>query len=81
MYYENKTIRVTGTFKPVLLLLGALAAPFAVFALPGGLGFKDAVWWFVMFAMLGALVGTIVGHLIDSLVDDFRQYRRESSEA
>lgn len=69
MYYEYRYVRVDGTFKVALLVLGAVAAPFALFLLPGSeLAAFDVFAWGVLLSMTGALVGTIVGYVIDSVI-------------
>lgn len=76
MYYEYRYVRVDGTFKVVLLVLGAVAAPFALFLLPGTeLAAGDVLAWGILLAMTGALAGTIVGYVIDSTVARIRARR------
>ena len=76
MYYEYRYVRVDGTFKVVLLVLGAFAAPFALFLLPASeLAAGDLIAWAVLLALTGALVGTILGYTIDAVVARIRTWR------
>jgi uncharacterized membrane protein YdjX (TVP38/TMEM64 family) len=69
MYYESRYVVLDGTFKPALTLLGAVAAPFALFLLPRPVGTViDMLAWGLILALMGALVGTVVGALIDSAI-------------
>lgn len=74
MYYEYRYVRVNGTAKLVMLVLGAVVAPFALLLLPAdGLSGGDLVAWVLILGMLGALAGTIVGYAIDSLAARLRR--------
>lgn len=76
MYYEYRYVRVDGTFKIALLVLGAVVAPFSLFLLPGTeLAVGDVLAWAILLAMTGALVGTIIGYVIDSMIERFRSRR------
>lgn len=68
MYYEYRYVRVDGKAKLVMLVLGAVLAPFALLLLPAGeLSGGDVVAWVLILGMLGALAGTIIGYAIDSV--------------
>lgn len=73
MYYEHRFVRVDGTFKVALLVVGAVVAPFALFLLPAReLRSGDVFAWAILLAMTGALIGTIIGYMIDRLILRFR---------
>ena len=74
MYSEYRYVRVEGTAKLVMLVLGAVLAPFALLLLPAsGLPGGDLVAWVIILGMLGALAGTIVGYFMDTLIARLRQ--------
>lgn len=74
MYYEYRYVRVEGSVKLVMLILGAVLAPFSLMLLPAGeLSGGDLVAWVLISGMFGALAGTILGYMIDSLTGYFRR--------
>lgn len=74
MYYEYRYVRVDGTFKIALLVVGAIAAPFALAFLPAeDLKSGDVVAWVILLALTGALIGTMIGYAIDTVVHKARR--------
>lgn len=76
MYYENRYVRVTGTFKPLLMVLGAVAAPLALLLVPPLHQTTTLlIPWGILLAFFGAMIGTVVGYWIDGLIYDVRASR------